>query len=167
MKVRYGFYFDSTRCLKCWSCEIACQQWKGIKAGTVKLRTVKEITTGIFPNVTRKFVSRSCSHCAKAPCVDACPAGAIRQRIEDGIVVVDGQKCIGCHECLNVCPFGIPQFGDAGIMQKCDMCIDRLENKQKPICIEACPTRALCWGTLEEISEIAASRALRRGTNTG
>lgn len=162
MSTRYGFYFDASRCIKCWACEIACLQWKGIKAGTIKLRKVKEITIGSFPDVSRKFISLACMHCSKAPCAGVCPTGAIHQRIEDGIVTVNKEKCIGCHECLNACPWGIPQFDDEGTMQKCDMCLDRLENNQKPICAEACPTHALSWGTLAELSEIASGRALQR-----
>jgi anaerobic dimethyl sulfoxide reductase subunit B (iron-sulfur subunit) len=150
MKKHYSFYFEADRCLKCWACEIACQQWHGIKAGTVKLRRVLEVTSGTFPNVTRTFFSLSCRHCAKAPCVAVCPNGAISQRIEDGIVVVDTQKCAGCRSCFEACPFGIPQYNEDGIMQKCDMCLDRLEQGQPPICAATCPTQALRWVTQEE-----------------
>lgn len=150
MKKHYSFYFEVDRCLKCWACEIACQQWHGIKAGTVKLRRVVEVTSGTFPNVTRTFLSLSCRHCDKASCVAACPKGAISQRIEDGIVVVDTQKCAGCRSCFEACPFGIPQYNEDGTMQKCDMCLDRLEQGQTPICAATCPTQALRWGTREE-----------------
>jgi anaerobic dimethyl sulfoxide reductase subunit B (iron-sulfur subunit) len=159
MSKQYGFYFDSNRCIKCWSCEIACLQWHGIKAGTVKYRRVVEVTTGMFPDVTRTFLSLSCMHCAKAPCIEVCPAGAISKRLEDGIVVVDRNKCIGCHSCLEACPFGIPQYGEDGTMQKCDMCLERVEKGQEPICAATCPTQALRWGTLEELSENAIKKA--------
>lgn len=159
MKEHYGFYFEEDRCLKCWSCEVACKQWHGIKPETVKLRKVVEVTSGSFPDVKRTFLSISCRHCSKAPCAAACPVGAIIKRIEDGIVVVDGKKCIGCRACLDACPFGIPQYGEDGTMQKCDMCLDRIAQGQKPICVETCPTQALHWGTLEELSQIATIKA--------
>ena len=123
MKTQYGFYFDSDRCIKCKSCEVACKQWKGTKASTINLRRVEEITTGVFPDVKRRFISTSCQHCAKAPCIEVCPAKAIVKR-PDGIVTVNQSECIGCKVCLEACPFGAPQFGEDGLMQKCDMCPD-------------------------------------------
>lgn len=162
MQKQYGFYFDSSRCLKCWACEIACKQWHGIKAGTIKLRRVLEVTTGTFPNVTRRFISLSCMHCAKAPCAAVCPSGAISKRTADGIVVVDSSKCIGCHSCLEACPFGVPQYEADGTMRKCDMCLERLAEHQPPICVATCPTQALHWGTLDELSELAAAKAARK-----
>lgn len=162
MRKRYAFYFEPHRCIKCWACEIACEQWHGIKAGTVKLRKVIEVTAGTFPDVTRIFLSVSCRHCANPPCIKACPTGAINQRFEDGIVTVDSKKCIGCRSCLEACPFGIPQFGEDGIMQKCDMCLERIENGQIPVCVATCPTGALHWGTVQEISEIALKKSARK-----
>jgi anaerobic dimethyl sulfoxide reductase subunit B (iron-sulfur subunit) len=162
MNARYGFYFESDRCIKCWSCEIACKQWHGIKAGTIKLRKVVEVATGTFPEVSRKFYSLTCRHCAKAPCAAACPSGAISRRIEDGIVVVDSSQCIGCRSCFDACPFGIPQYDEDGTMRKCDMCLDRVEMGQKPICVATCPTRALKWGTMEELSDFATRKFARK-----
>jgi Fe-S-cluster-containing dehydrogenase component len=77
-------------------------------------------------------------------------------------VVVNGDKCIGCRTCLEGCPFGIPQFDQDGTMQKCDMCLDRLGQGQKPICAESCPTGALHWGTVQELSEYAANKFVKR-----
>jgi anaerobic dimethyl sulfoxide reductase subunit B len=162
MNKQYGFFFETERCLKCWSCEIACKQWHGIKAGTIKLRRVAEKTTGTFPDVKRTFQSISCNHCTDAPCVEVCPTGALRKRSEDGIVVVDSTECSGCRLCLEACPLGVPQYGQDGTMQKCDMCLDRLEKGQKPFCVETCPTGALHWGTLEELSQIAARKAAQK-----
>jgi anaerobic dimethyl sulfoxide reductase subunit B len=161
LKTQYGFYFDSERCIKCKSCEVACKQWKGIKAATVKLRRVEEISEGVFPDVKRHFFSISCHHCAVAPCIDVCPTKAIVKR-PDGIVIVNQDKCIGCKVCLDACPFGIPQFNEDGLMQKCDMCTDRIENGQTPMCAATCPTQALRWGTLEELSDFAAKKAVKK-----
>jgi anaerobic dimethyl sulfoxide reductase subunit B (iron-sulfur subunit) len=154
----YSFYFDADKCIKCKSCEAACKQWKGIRAGTVRLRRVGEVVSGVFPELKRQFYSVSCRHCAKAPCVEACPTGAITKR-PDGIVFVNHSECIGCQACLEKCPFGVPQFDDDGLMRLCDMCLDRIEKGQIPVCVAACPTRALRWGTLTEISKIAGKKA--------
>jgi anaerobic dimethyl sulfoxide reductase subunit B len=153
--MQYSFFFDSDKCIKCKSCEVACKQWKGIKAGTIRLRRVEEVVSGVFPNVRRKFFSISCRHCAKAPCIEACPPKAISKR-PDGIVVVNRHECIGCKACLEKCPFGIPQFDADGLMQKCDMCLDRVDDGRKPMCVETCPTQALSWGTPEDISSLAS-----------
>ena len=162
MKKQYGFYHDSERCIKCFACEVACKQWHGIKAGTIKLRKVVEVTTGSFPDVKRIFKSISCIHCVKPTCIEACLEGAISKRVEDGIVIVDSNKCTGCHLCFEACPIGIPQFAEGGTMQKCDMCLDRIENGQQPICVATCPTQALRWGTIEELSDFAARKSSRK-----
>jgi anaerobic dimethyl sulfoxide reductase subunit B len=153
--MQYSFYFDSDKCIKCKSCEVACKQWKGIKAGTIRLRRVEEVVSGVFPDVRRQFFSISCRHCAKAPCIEACPAKAIIKR-QDGIVLVNRNECIGCQACLEKCPFGIPQFDEDGLMQKCDMCLDRIDDGRKPFCVESCPTQALSWGTPADISSLAS-----------
>lgn len=160
MTKQYSFYFNADRCIKCFACEVACKQWHGIKAGSVKLRKVTEVTTGTFPDVKRTFQSLSCRHCAQPACVEACPEGAIKKRAEDGIVIVDSTKCNGCRACLEACPYDIPQFEENGIMRKCDMCLERIENGQQPICVATCPTQALKWGTLEELPASALKATL-------
>ena len=144
-KKRYVFHHDTERCIKCYACEIACQQWHCIPAGTVKLLRVQEENKGVFPNIKRIFHVETCRHCDDAPCVTVCPENAISKREDDGIVIVDSGKCNGCRACLEVCPFNIPQFDASGIMQKCDLCLDRLVESKNPICSDACPTQALHW----------------------
>jgi Fe-S-cluster-containing dehydrogenase component len=95
-------------------------------------------------------------------CMEVCPADAIRKRSEDGIVVVDGTRCIGCHACAAACPFGVPQYGEDGTMQKCNYCLDRIGKGQEPACVESCPPKALRAGTMEELSELAGKKAARR-----
>jgi anaerobic dimethyl sulfoxide reductase subunit B (iron-sulfur subunit) len=139
----YAFSHDPERCIKCYSCETACKQWREIAPGTIKLRRVFEETAGSFPAVTRVFHSISCQHCADAPCIAACPPGAIRRRATDGVVVVDAATCDGCRLCLDACPFGVPQFDAGGLMHLCDLCSDRLVQGKGPMCSDACPTQAL------------------------
>jgi anaerobic dimethyl sulfoxide reductase subunit B (iron-sulfur subunit) len=165
MNQQYGFSFDAQRCLKCWACEVACKQWHGINAGGLKLRRVEEVTRGVFPNVTRTFLSLSCRHCARPRCAASCVSGAISKRDNDGIVLVDRSKCDGCRSCLDACPFGIPQFDTDGTMRKCDMCLDRIEKGQKPVCVETCPTRALQWGAIEDLSNQAFWQTAKKMTD--
>jgi anaerobic dimethyl sulfoxide reductase subunit B (iron-sulfur subunit) len=139
----YAFSHDPTRCIKCYTCEIACKQWKGIEPGAFKLRRVYEVTSGTFPRVTRTFHSIACQHCPEPPCVDACPLGAIIKRAQDGVVVVDAATCDGCRRCLDACPFGVPQFDGDGLLRLCDLCSDRLADGKGPLCSDVCPTGAL------------------------
>jgi anaerobic dimethyl sulfoxide reductase subunit B len=145
MDKRYIIRFTENRCIGCFACEIACEQWHGIKAGTFKLRRVDEIDTGTFPDVKTVFKSISCRHCAEPSCIAVCPVEAISQRAEDGIVIVDSEKWNGCRACLEACPYGIPEFDENGKMQKCDMCLERITSGQPPICVATCPTQALRW----------------------
>jgi len=98
-------------------------------------------------------------HCEKPACAAVCPTGAIIKRAEDGIVVVDRDKCNGCRECLPACPYDVPQFSDDGIMQKCDFCISI---GREPACAVSCPAEALSFGTLNELLEMSTGRATKR-----
>jgi anaerobic dimethyl sulfoxide reductase subunit B (iron-sulfur subunit) len=140
----YAFSHDSRRCIKCFTCEIACKQWRGIAPGTVKLRRVYEEATGTFPDVHRSFHSVACQHCVDAPCILACAPEAL-SRGSDGVVVVDASRCDGCRACEPVCPFEVTQFGEDGVLRLCDLCSDRLAEGKRPICADSCPTQALRW----------------------
>jgi anaerobic dimethyl sulfoxide reductase subunit B (iron-sulfur subunit) len=139
----YAFSHDPERCIKCYTCELACKQWKGIAAGTFKLRRVYETSSGAFPQVERAFHSVACQHCADAPCMAACLPGAISKRASDGLVMVDAGKCDGCRKCFEACPFGVPAFGPDGVLRLCDLCQDRLAEGKGPLCSDVCPTGAL------------------------
>ena len=88
-------------------------------------------------------------HCEDAPCLMACPTGAIAREAGTRVVKVNAELCIGCHSCSIACPFGVPRFGKDGTMQKCDLCSVRLENGLEPACVRVCPTKALAPGRPE------------------
>lgn len=165
-----GFYLDVERCVGCQTCVVACKAWNGVEPkvtatpGTEgpKWRRVVKIESGSYPNASITYLSMGCMHCGNAPCAAVCPAGAITKRAEDGIVVVDRNKCIGCHYCFFACPFGVPQYGADGTMQKCNMCLDRLAQGKQPACVAGCPAKALHAGTLEELAEMASKKAAQR-----
>lgn len=154
----YGFLIDPDNCVACKACEIACKKRNALSDGP-RLRTVSSVVKGEFPNLTVINVSMSCRHCGKPGCVAVCPVGAITKRVEDGIVVVDEARCIGCHTCLSGCPFGVPQYRDNGTMVKCDLCLDRKELGLEPACVRSCFYNALHAGPLSELAEMARERA--------
>ena len=125
-------------------------------AGPASWLRVKTVEKGKYPYLSVFFLPETCYHCLQPACLPVCPANAIIKREEDGIVVVDGQACLGkdnCGLCLEACPYGAPQFGseENAKMQKCDLCIDRLAEGKKPVCVDACPTRALDAGLIHEL----------------
>ncbi len=146
-------FINPAKCIGCRHCEIAC---------AVEHSQSKDLFSAIFENPLPQprihvlpmgayNVPMNCRHCENAPCMEVCPTGAIFKD-EDGAVLVDTSKCIGCKMCAIVCPFGIPEF-DAlnGVMFKCDMCPDRRAEGRLPACVEACKTGALQFGTIDEI----------------
>jgi anaerobic dimethyl sulfoxide reductase subunit B (iron-sulfur subunit) len=158
---QYGFLFETDKCVACKACEIACQKRHQSDQG-LRLRTVTSLVKGEFPNVTVTNLSMSCMHCGKPLCAAVCPVGAITRRLEDGIIIVDEAKCIGCHACLSACPFNVPQFRDSGTMVKCDLCLDRKELGLEPACVRACFYDALHAGPLSELHAQACERLSER-----
>jgi anaerobic dimethyl sulfoxide reductase subunit B (iron-sulfur subunit) len=154
MSQQYGFYFDAGRCIKCHTCEMACKVTNNLETG-ISWRQVIETWSGNYPDVTRTFFSKSCMHCEKPSCLEVCPTGAIWKRAEDGIVMVDKDKCNGCRDCLAACPYDVPQFGKDGKMQKCDYCTGA---GREPACTESCPASAIYSGTLDTLLETAKGK---------
>lgn len=149
--VQYGFYFDKQRCVGCRACEVACQIWNE-ETQTVKWRGVVSSSRGSYPEVVSVNVSLACMHCGDAACVKACPRQALTKKEETGTVVVDQQRCVGCMFCLWACPFGAPQLGINGKMEKCHFCEDRPPG-MKRACEEICPMQAIVSGPVEELAK--------------
>lgn len=143
--VQLGFIYDSTRCVRCRTCETACKATRAVEPG-LRWRWTGETWQGTFPEVTRTFLSASCMHCAEPACISVCPTDAISKTV-DGVVRVDAEKCNGCRECLSACPYDVPQFGHDGIMQKCDYCRGP---DTAPVCAAHCPTGALRYGDVSD-----------------
>lgn len=167
---KLGFFFDISNCIGCYACEIACKQENHISpqvdeqpgACGPRWRRVYEYESGQYPDVKVSYASISCKHCANPPCLEVCPTGAIWVMDETGIVMVDKGQCIGCAECLSACPFGIPQFDDSGLMEMCNFCFGRIDQGLPPACVEVCPTNAICYGALKDLSFNAGYEAGRK-----
>lgn len=172
---RLGMVFDLTRCIGCNACTIACKAHNGTPPGIFWAR-VLEKEVGKYPTAKRIFLPVACNHCKEPPCVDACPTGATKKR-EDGIVTVEQDKCIGCRACMVVCPYearyylkkvtpyfpgGFTPFEEwvykskpwhqEGTVQKCTLCIDRVEEGKQPACVEVCLTNARYFGDFDDPS---------------
>lgn len=168
---RWGMVIDLTRCVGCYACSVACKVENGTPPG-VWFSPVFEKEVGKYPTVRRLFVPTLCNHCRDAPCVTACPTGALRQR-EDGIVEVDSQRCCGSRACMNACPYGAlhffhgdqqdfaqggTPFGDRayaqaepGTVMKCTFCSHRIDRDVfRPACVETCPTGCRYFGDLDD-----------------
>jgi anaerobic dimethyl sulfoxide reductase subunit B len=154
--MQLGFFFNQTRCIGCYTCQVACKDWHDIPAGPVSLMRVTRVEKGKFPNLFVAYMVNPCFHCAEPPCLSVCPAQAISKREEDGVVTVERDKCLNCAEafCRDICPYNSPQFSDERDteMQKCDFCLERLTRAQPPICVDACPMRALDFGDIEDLT---------------
>ena len=134
--------FYPEKCTQCHGCEIACKTWRRVNFG-VHYRKVLNLWEGSYPQVKSVSLSLGCVHCVEPACLEACPEEAISKRETDGRVEVDPDLCTGCQSCADACPFGIPQFSDDGIMQKCDLCSDQPLDQAAPPCVDTCPGNAL------------------------
>lgn len=146
-----GFYYNQALCAGCKVCQVACKDKNKLEVG-VLTREVRSYQIGTYPQVTMYHFSAGCNHCDTPACMSVCPADAYEKR-EDGTVVQNPEKCIGCQSCVNACPFEVPRFDEGNaVTRKCDGCYDLREAGYEPHCVEACPFRALEFGDMDELT---------------
>jgi len=198
----WAMVIDQERCIGCWTCAVGCKVINNEPAGFWWNRILTaapgefggrsdesadpasdniDVPHGTFPQVEMAYLPVACQHCDDAPCVKVCPVDATFKR-DDGTVMIDYERCIGCRYCIAACPYGVRVFnwGDAdhqvdftvgygrdyrsdgrlvftpdrprGVVEKCTMCVERIDTGQQPFCVDVCPTGARIFGDLNDSS---------------
>ena len=146
---QHGFYFSADNCIACHACESACSEKNQLPAH-LAFRSVGYVEGGTWPDYHRLNLSMACNHCDDPVCLKGCPTGAYTKFAEYGAVLQDPDICFGCGYCTWVCPYNAPQLDPVkGEVEKCNMCVDRLEQGLKPACVAACLAGALDFGVIE------------------
>ena len=154
------FDLDLDRCVGCYACVVACMDQNDIVPADEDF--MWRDVASILNKGNIQYASLACMHCDDAPCMIACPTGAVFRDTETRLVGADKSKCIGCHSCVMACPFGAPKFDSDGKMEKCTGCSIRVENGLIPACVRICPVKALKYDAAESIEKEKKLRTLRK-----
>lgn len=175
-----GFFTDTTVCIGCKACEVACKEWNQLPAidggaNTLSgnsydntrtldgihwrhVRFVEQFTPDRTEQARWLLMSDVCKHCVQAGCLEVCPTGAII-RTEFDTVVIQSDVCNGCRNCIPACPFDVIEINPVThTAQKCTLCYDRLQEGLEPACAKACPTDSIRFGTISDLMQIAEAR---------
>jgi formate dehydrogenase iron-sulfur subunit len=176
----YGFFTDTSVCIGCKACEVACKEWNQLpekepgflgqsldNTGELNGSTWRHVkfidnvpdeTMGVGNGRAFLIMSDVCKHCQHASCMDVCPTGAII-RTEFDTVFIQEDVCNGCRNCIAACPYDVIAIDeDEKVAQKCTLCYDRLQGGLEPACAKACPTDSIQFGPLDELRVTARKR---------
>lgn len=214
MGKHWAMVIDTNRCTGCWTCAVGCKEinneplgywWNRIltiapdetsgepsKAVPEPASEAIDVPHGTFPDLEMAYLPVACQHCNDAPCVKVCPVQATFRR-EDGTVLVDYERCIGCRYCIAACPYGVRVFnwGDGvhdpdftvgygkeyrydgrlvftpdrprGVVEKCTFCVERIDQGEIPFCVQVCPAGARIWGDLNDADSEVSGMVEREG----
>lgn len=184
--MHYGMVIDLKGCVGCNSCTLACRMEHGTPPG-ILFNRVRKYEIGKYPSAKLRLLPMPCMHCQDPACIKVCPTGATYQR-EDGLVLVDDQKCMGCRYCVIACPYDSRRYLDEllnyyggrsqtpyekikrrnfvkGTVVKCNFCAHRLDEGLLPACVETCPAQARYFGDLDDAdSEVSRLIADNNGS---
>jgi formate dehydrogenase iron-sulfur subunit len=175
-----GFFNDTSVCIGCKACEVACKEWNQLPGNAPQFRDSFDNTGQLDAENWRhvKFIdlvpetgfndagngqaylmmSDICKHCKNASCLEVCPTNAII-RTEYNTVYIQQDVCNGCRDCISACPFGAIGFSAVtGTARKCTMCYDRLQAGMEPACAKACPTQSIQFGPITQMKTKAEAR---------
>lgn len=177
----YGMVIDLKKCVGCQACSVSCKGANATPPGDLRC-WVDRVEEGTYPEATVTFVPKMCNHCENAPCIEACAVEGATYKREDGIVVIDKEKCIGCKACITTCPYearhsveeGVGYFGEsltafeeagygrhpAKTVDKCDFCLSRAAEGAvpEPACASACPAGARLFGDIDTLRSVIDER---------
>ena len=181
---KLGLVIDLDVCVGCHGCAVSCKQWNtsgttgpltdmnpyGPDPEGVWFNRIRSYEVGNYPDNKTVNFPMSCMHCEDAACVDVCPTGASYKRKEDGIVLIDQEKCMGCNYCSWACPYGARELDrSSGTMKKCTLCVDRIyddelpESERLPSCVMTCPSNARHFGDFNDPESNVSQLVKERG----
>src|SRR6185369_8223826 len=175
----YGFFTDTSVCIGCKACEVACKEWNELpgneptfgdgydNTGSLDSQNWRHVqfidrvpdqTMGVGQGKAWLMMSDVCKHCTHASCLEVCPTNAI-MRTEFDTVYIQPDVCNGCRDCISACPYGVIEMNkEKGVAQKCTLCYDRLQGGLEPACAKACPTQSINFGPVITLREMAQTR---------
>ncbi len=187
---KWGMAVNLKRCIGCKTCTVACKAENEVALGVFRTY-VHYLETGSYPKAKRYMAPVLCNHCDNAPCVEACPIDAIKTSFKradgvtvhfekkatykrpDGVVLWDNERCIGCHMCVENCPYKA-RFVDPTLQAganpgnngigKCTQCVHRVDNGVEPSCVQSCVGGALAFGDLNDASSKVAQMVRKNRT---
>lgn len=163
---RYGMLLDLSLCIGCNACVVACKQENGIPLRRFNT-WIESFDVDIAGDLHRANVPKLCNHCADAPCVRVCPTRASYQD-ENGLVLIDEARCIGCKYCMAACPYSVRWVDDStGVVGKCSYCSHRVSDGLLPACVSTCVTKARVFGDLSDANSDVSKRLAEVGGGSG
>lgn len=157
-----SFVVDLDRCIGCKGCHVACKMENEVALGSDRTTVHCMGPVGTYPDLQMYFLPTMCQQCEDPDCAKKCPTGACYKDVEDGVIKIDKERCIGCKSCVTACPYDAMTFNkEMNMADKCDTCIHLRKIGDKPACVKNCAGRALIFGDINN-PESEAAKALEK-----